>query len=77
MEIKRFTESCRAATSPKMLPVEPNLIKKLSDEEKDERYRYLLKHGNVHFVEADSHTIYVELPQIPGVLIVYRRPCER
>ena len=47
------------------------------EEEKDERYRYLLKHGNVRFVEADTYSIYVELPQIPGILIVYRRPSER
>lgn len=47
------------------------------EEEKDERYRYLLKHGNVHFVESETYSIFVELPQIPGILIVYRRPSER
>lgn len=60
-----------------MLAVEQSLIRRLMEEEKDERYRYLLKHGNVHYVEAETNSIYVELPQIPGILIVYRRPSER
>lgn len=76
-DYKKLSESFRASTTPKMLPVEPSLVRKLMEEEKDERYRYLLKHGNVHFVEADTYSIYVELPQIPGILIVYRRPSER
>ena len=37
----------------------------------------MLRHGNVHFVESETFTIFVELPQIPGILIVYRRPAER
>lgn len=49
----------------------------MQDLEKDERYRYLVKHGNVLFIEPEILTIYVELPQIPGIVIVYRRPCER
>lgn len=52
-------------------------MRKLLAEEKDERYRYLLRHGNVHHVEAETLTLYVELPQIPNILIVYRRPAER
>jgi leucine-rich repeat-containing protein 49 len=53
------------------------LIQKLMVEEKDERYRYLLKQGTIHSVEADTHTIFVELKQIPSVLVIYRRPIER
>jgi leucine-rich repeat-containing protein 49 len=60
-----------------MLKPEPNLVLKLIQEEKDERYRYLLRHGNLHNIEAETYTIYVELPQIPNVVIVYRRPQER
>ena len=63
--------SSRAAGYPSTTPP------KSEDELAIERYRYLLKHGNVHFVEADTYSIYVELPQIPGILIVYRRPSER
>jgi len=76
-DFKKLSESFRASTTPKMLSAEPVLVRKLMEEEKDERYRYLLKHGNVRFVEADTYSIYVELPQIPGILIVYRRPSER
>lgn len=56
---------------------DPVLIQKLMNEEKDERYRYLLKQGTVHSVEAETHTIFVELKQIPSVLVIYRRPAER
>ena len=50
---------------------------KLLNNEKDERYRYLARHGNLHYVEADTLTLYVELKQIPNVMIIYRRPSER
>ena len=53
------------------------MIRKLLNEEKDERYRYLLRHGNIHSIESESLTLYVELPQIPNITIVYRRPSER
>ena len=46
-------------------------------EETDDRYRYLVRNGTIHFVESDTLTIYVELSQIPNVFIVYRRPSER
>ena len=58
-------------------PASESLISQLSEEETDERYRYLLKHGNVHAIEHATKTIYVELPQISGIIIVYRRPSER
>ena len=45
--------------------------------EEDERYRYLLKHGNLKKVEDEDKILYAELPQIPGVLVVYRKPSER
>ena len=53
------------------------LIKKLLVEESDERYKYLLKHVVIHFIESLNQSIYVELPQIPNIIIVYRRPKER
>ena len=46
-------------------------------EEKDDRYRYLIKHGSIHFIESHTFTLFVELPQIPHIIIVYRRPSER
>jgi Leucine-rich repeat (LRR) protein len=51
-----------------------DLISKLLYKNKDERYRYLIKNSKVHFVEKQTETIYVELPQIPNILIVYRKP---
>ena len=45
--------------------------------EEDERYRYLLTNGIVRRVEEDNKIIFAELPQIPGVLVVYRKPSER
>ena len=63
--------------SKHLLPASDSTIKQLADEETDERYRYLLKHGNVHAIEQSTKTIYVELPQISGIIIVYRRPSER
>ena len=50
---------------------------KLQQNEDDERYRYLLKHGIVRKVEEEDKIIFAELPQIPGVLVVYRKPSER
>lgn len=61
----------------RLLAPEPKLIAKLLESEHDERYRYLLKHGKLHHIEADSFSLYVELPQIPNILIIYRRPKER
>jgi len=31
----------------------------------------------VHNVEQETQTIFVELKQIPNVLVIYRRPSER
>jgi hypothetical protein len=37
------------------------MLQKLVADEKDERYRYLLRHGNVHSVEMHTNTIFVEM----------------
>ena len=66
-----------APLSLRLLAPDPCLLRRLLDQEKDERYRYLIKHGQVYGVDAETSTIYVELPQIPNILIVYRRPSER
>lgn len=60
-----------------LIKPDSTLITKLLAEEQDERYRYLIRNGTLHFVEQDAWTIYVELKQIPGVMIIYRRPQER
>lgn len=51
-----------------------DLINHLLYKNKDERYRYLIKNALVHYVEKDTESIYVELPQIPNILIIYRKP---
>lgn len=45
--------------------------------EKDERFRYLLKNGELKKVEKSGNIIFAELPQIPNVWVCYRRPVER
>ena len=56
---------------------DPGMITKLLRDESDERYRYLIRHGNLHYIEKETKTLYVELPQIPRVIVIYRRPSER
>ena len=60
-----------------LLKPDPPLISRLLRDETDERYRYLIRHGVLHFVEAETLTLYVELAQIPNIIVVYRRPSER
>ena len=50
---------------------------KLLRDETDERYRYLIRHGNVNFIETNTYTLFVELKQLPNIMVVYRRPAER
>ena len=45
--------------------------------EKDERYRYLLKYGIIRRIDQETKMIYAELPQIPGVWVIYRKPSNR
>ena len=71
-----FNQAGSLRTSGIVKP-DANLVSKILREETDERYRYLVRHGNLHLVDTESLTIYVELTQIPNVIIVYRRPSER
>jgi leucine-rich repeat-containing protein 49 len=50
---------------------------KLNTNEADERYQYLLKRAIIKRVENDDKIIFAELPGLPGVLVVYRKPIER
>jgi leucine-rich repeat-containing protein 49 len=70
-------EAVQSTINSRLLIPDQVLVRKLLDQEKDDRYRYLLRHGNLHFIEQDSYSLYVELPQIPGIMIIYRRPQER
>jgi hypothetical protein len=46
----------------KLIKPDPNMIRRLLNEEKDERYRYLLRHGNIVNIESETLSLYVELP---------------
>jgi hypothetical protein len=46
----------------KLIKPDPNMIRRLLNEEKDERYRYLLRHGNIINIESETLSLYVELP---------------
>lgn len=46
----------------KLMKPDASLIRKLLNEEKDDRYRYLLKNGNLHHIEPESYNLFVELP---------------
>ena len=65
----------------KKLPIAPGPVKydasKISSTESDERYQYLLKRAIIRRVENDDKIIFAELPGLPGVLVVYRKPSER
>jgi leucine-rich repeat-containing protein 49 len=38
---------------------------------------YLMTNGTVKRVEGNDRLIFAELPQMPGVLVVYRKPADR
>jgi len=59
--VSAFHASGSQAKTPKLLKADPKLMHKLLREEKDERYRYLIRHGIVHYIEQDTFTLYVEL----------------
>jgi Leucine-rich repeat (LRR) protein len=44
---------------------------------KDERFLFFIKYGTLRRYDGDCEVIYVEIPQIPKKLVIYRRPCAR
>lgn len=44
---------------------------------KDERFLFFIKYGLLRRYDGDCEIIYVEIPQIPKKLVIYRRPCIR
>ena len=44
---------------------------------KDERFLFFIKYGALRRYDGDCEVIYVEIPQIPKKLVIYRRPCAR
>ena len=44
---------------------------------KDERFLFFIKYGTLRRFDGDCEIIYIEIPQIPKKLVVYRRPYAR
>ena len=75
---QKKTPSGKTSTKTQtLIKPDPLLLAKLHHIETDDRYKYLLKYGNVQFVDTKTSTLFVELAQIPNVIVVYRRPSER
>ena len=45
--------------------------------EKDERYLYFLRYGFLRRYEGNGDILYVEIPQIPKNIVIYRKPAVR
>ena len=52
-------------------------IEMLFNNEKDERYLYFLRYGFLRRYEGKGDILYVEIPQIPKNIVIYRKPSIR
>ena len=52
-------------------------IDMLFNNEKDERYLYFLRYGFLRRYEGKGDILYVEIPQIPKNIVIYRKPTIR
>ena len=52
-------------------------IEMLFNNEKDERYLYFLRYGFLRRYEGKGDILYVEIPQIPKNIVIYRKPVIR
>ena len=52
-------------------------IESLYSNEKDERYLYFLRYGFLRRYEGKGDILYVEIPQIPKNIVIYRKPSYR
>ena len=57
--------------------VQKSTIDILGRMDNDERYLYFLQYGILRRFEGEGEILYIELPQIPKNLVVYRRPIAR
>ena len=51
-----------------------NIIEQIIKPIKDERFLFFIKYGILRRYEGDCDIIYIEIPQIPKKLVIYRRP---
>ena len=57
--------------------VQKSTIDILGRMDNDERYLYFLQYGILRRFEGEGEILYIELPQIPKNIVVYRRPIAR
>ena len=54
--------------------IQKNFIENIIKPIKDERFLFFIKYGILRRYEGECDIIYVEIPQIPKKLVIYRRP---
>ena len=59
------------------IKISKGTIDMLFNNEKDERYIYFLRYGFLRRYEGKGDILYVEIPQIPKNIVIYRKPSVR
>ena len=59
------------------IKISKSIIGMLFNSEKDERYLYFLRYGFLRRYEGKGDILYVEIPQIPKNIVIYRKPVVR
>jgi len=59
------------------IKISRSTIEMLFNNEKDERYLYFLRYGFLRRYEGKGDILYVEIPQIPKNIVIYRKPTIR
>ena len=83
IRIQNYSESSKINLSTKKfnkiydyfsVRIPRNYIENIIKPIKDERFLFFIKYGILRRYEGDCDIIYVEIPQIPKKLVIYRRP---
>ena len=59
------------------IKISRSTIEMLFNNEKDERYLYFLRYGFLRRYEGKGDILYVDIPQIPKNIVIYRKPTIR
>ena len=71
---ERASSSNRQAYDYFSIKISRATIEMLFNNEKDERYLYFLRYGFLRRYEGKGDILYVEIPQIPKNIVIYRKP---
>ena len=74
---ERMTSGNRQIYDYFSIKISKATIDMLFNSEKDERYLYFLRYGNLRRYEGKGDILYVEIPQIPKNIVIYRKPSVR